>query len=130
MMIMMIIREHLKWTTQPKIQMPPRLRRSLMNQPVNKLKIILILVVNILTIMIMIMMMINICLRSAGEGPTGPPAHTGGTAKIHPKLSSFINYIQVETSSSSCCFSMIINTGETRAARNQLTLMMIMLMEV
>ena len=32
----------------------------------------------------------------SGDGPPAPPAHTGGTAKIHPKLSSFINYIQVD----------------------------------
>ena len=31
-----------------------------------------------------------------GDGPPAPPAHTGGTAKIHPKLSSFIYYIQVD----------------------------------
>ena len=29
-----------------------------------------------------------------GDGAPAPPQHTGGTAKIHPKLSSYINYIQ------------------------------------
>ena len=31
---------------------------------------------------------------AAGAEPGKPPAHTGGTTKIHPLLSSYINYIQ------------------------------------
>ena len=31
----------------------------------------------------------------AGDGAPAPPVHTGGAAKIHPLLSSYINYIQV-----------------------------------
>ena len=34
---------------------------------------------------------------AGGDGKPAPPAHTGGTSKIHPLLSSMINYIQSGT---------------------------------